>query len=145
VQVYGGNTNVQTVTIENVFVYNPEGTDVYLFKLNCETDPGPLSAFQVAQGNFPPYCALVPGVEFTIKDANGTVLETVVTNAQGEAVYRVISTTSTILVTENAATNPLAIPPTGDFQFDDIHCPCGSSDIVIVNLLAPTPTATPEP
>jgi hypothetical protein len=74
-------------------------------------------------------------VSFDIRDNNGNLLTSVITDENGTTTFYVDSTVPSISIYEYAETNPLAIPPTGEFEFDDIHCPCGHSDIVIVNLL----------
>lgn len=45
---------------------------------------------------------------------------------------------------EREATNPLS-QAGGEFPFGDIHCTCGFSELVVVNLLDDPPTATPTP
>src|SRR5690606_38095325 len=73
-QVQPGNVNVVTVTIENTLAIPPDGTDVYMNKLVCDTEPtlSQKAAFQET-GVLPPTCTLGdPNTNWTFDILSGT-------------------------------------------------------------------------
>ena len=135
VTVPGGG--VGEVTIFNSPITTPSGTQVFLYKINCEVGfIAPLDlAYQVAHDNVPAECDLAPaGVKFDIKDSDGNVIHSqITTDEYGMVSFFVLESSPTITVYEYPDTNPLAQNPTGEFHFGDVFCPCGSSDIVVIN------------
>jgi len=94
----------------------------------------------VANNQLPDGCSRAPaGVEFDIVDQNGVEFFTnVTTNASGQLTITVALSVTQMTLIENPATNPLVQPPPAPgFVFTDIHCPCGHTDLVVVNILKP--------
>ena len=126
------------VTITNVKEDDTTpGTNVTIWKLNCEVQPTNVDPIAVATGTLPDGCELAPeGVTF---DVSGPGMETVTgiqTTANGSLTIRVGATTPTITVSEYPGSNP-GYATTGPLTYGGIQCDCGHSDIVVVNLANP--------
>ena len=130
---------------ETTIVNQPEvvgGTSVVIHKLNCESNPGPVDPIAVANGNLPAGCVRAPaGVAFDIIDQNGVAIYTgTTTNGSGRLTVTIALSVERITLIEYPNTNPLVQPPPAPgFVFTDIHCPCGHTDLVVVNILKPRP------
>jgi hypothetical protein len=133
----GNVAGIGTTTVMNTFVAPPGGTTVYMYKLVCDANPGYVNAFEVSIGNLPEGCSLgedQTNWTFNILNDDGEVFTSVTVGPGGTTQFHVAPTTQGITVVETSVDNPLLVFPPPDGVFEDIHCPCGNSDIVIVNL-----------
>jgi hypothetical protein len=113
------------------------GTDVTIWKLNCDADPGPINTGNVIAGILPEGCVLAPaGVTFDITGPEMTAITDVQTDEYGTVTVHIGYATNNITVTEHEGTND-GYMMTGPKNFQGIQCECGHSDVVVVNLKQP--------
>ncbi len=116
----------------------PPGTDVKIYKINCETAPETINTGDIVAGILPPGCTMAPaGVTFDINGPGMTPITGVQTTANGTVQVRIGLATSSITVTEYPGTNDGYSPPSGPVTYNGIQCECGHSDIVMVNVAEP--------
>jgi uncharacterized surface anchored protein len=136
VTVYGGE--LSSVTVYNAKEANPQGSTVYIIKLNCADMPQNVTAQMVFNGAEIEGCVRAPaGVEFDVKDPSGNYLYTnVETDDAGFLEIWVPFGIDTIILEEDTTTNPTVKSNAGPFTLDDVHgCPCRYTNRVIVNIL----------
>ena len=110
------------------------GTNVTIWKLNCETMPTNVDPIAVATGTIPANCELAPaGVTFDISGPGMTTVVGVQTGPNGSVSVHVGLSTPSMTVTEYPNTNPGYVT-SGPVTYGGIQCGCGSSDVVLINL-----------
>jgi hypothetical protein len=116
----------------------PPGTDVLIYKINCETDPGPINTGEIVDGNLPDGCVMAPAdVTFDITGPGMTPITGVKTGPDGVVRdIRIGLAVDQITVTEHEGTND-GYNPGGPQTYNGIQCECGHSDIVVVNIAEP--------
>ena len=113
------------------------GTDVAIWKLNCDSNPGPINTSDVIGGILPEGCVMAPaGVAFDVSGPEMTTITNVQTTANGTLTVHIGYATNTITVTEYAGTNS-GYMTAGPVTYNGIQCECNHSDIVMVNLKQP--------
>ena len=128
------------ITFINELEANPQGSTVFLIKLNCNYMPEFVNVAEVHAGQMPhDECWTAPaGVTFDVKDPQGVTMYTgIATDGDGSIEIFVPYGTDTIYLYEyNGSNDGVTIPDGADpFVISDVHsCPCKHTNRVIVNV-----------